>query len=263
MIFLFMSLITLAAEIPGEELWSAQTSTIPEKVTILKSKDTNLKSKSTSATKLTNSNIPKEYILASQRQSTASELVQPQKGSKELFRGVKVGDIVDVTVPHFVISFPDEKSPVIGLVSSGQLSGIRFIGESYLEKNTKRIFINFSRIVIGHQIFEFKGVGVSSEGQPGITGEHHSREAEYFTGDFIASFAAGYFDGLIPRRTNVFGQTEIEPSVDTAVKKGLASGALSTADRFREKLKKVPEFSEVKGPFNLKILILDAPIQTN
>jgi hypothetical protein len=43
------------------------------------------------------------------------------------------------------------------------------------------------------------------------------------------------------------------------VKKGLASGALSTANRFREKLKKVPEFSEIRGPFEIQILILEQP----
>ena len=86
---------------------------------------------------------------------------------------------------------------------------------------------------------------------------------KHFAGDFVASFAAGYFDGLVPRRSNFFGQPEVDSSVDSAVKKGLASGALSTADRFREKLKKVPEFSEIKGPFNLKILILEQVKTTN
>jgi len=120
-------------------------------------------------------------------------------------------------------------------------------------------FPNEITVQLGTQIFDLKGVGVTTEGQPGLSGEYHSPEAEYFTGDFIASFAAGYFDGLVQRRTNAFGQLETDPSVDSAVKKGLASGALSTADRFREKLKKVPEFSEIKGPFDLKILILEQP----
>ena len=62
---------------------------------------------------------------------------------------------------------------------------------------------------------------------------------------------------LLAKVQDEAGQVVEDSSVDTAVKKGLASGALSTADRFREKLKKVPEFSEIKGPFNLKILILD------
>lgn len=291
MILLLIGLFCSAKDLPGEEIWVAPpvvevklpTANVVSPTTVanppaasdpVKSSEATFKSNpvatkkkakrtTTQQSQLVSGNIPNEYLVASARQSTVSELVQPPKGSSELFRGIKVGDILEVSVPHSVIAFPDEKSPVIGSADSGQLSGFKFVGESYLEKNSKRIFINFSRLVIGQQIFDLKGVGVSSEGQPGITGEYHSREAEYFTGDFIASFAAGYFDGLVPRRTNAFGQIETDQSVDSAVKKGLASGALSTAERFKEKLKRVPEFSEIKGPFNLKILVLEQAKTTN
>lgn len=256
MIFQILLSLSFAQDLPGEEIFTSvpavTTTTLPrEKVNpapLVKDRR---------SPKLQSSNLPADYLKPLGRESTASELITPPKGSTEIFRGLKVGDILDVSVPHSVIAFPDEKAPVVSVADHGQLSGFKFIGDSYLEKNSKRIFINFSRLVIGQQIYDMKGVGVSSEGQPGLSGEYHSREAEYFTGDFIASFAAGYFDGLVPRKTNVFGQTETDSSVDSAVKKGLASGALSTADRFREKLKRAPEFSEIKGPFHLKILILD------
>ena len=264
MIFLLLSTLAFAGDIQGEEIWTAPVTAKTEQevsVPVVKKIVTKKKVNSGNGSQVS-ANIPSEY-LSIHRESNNSELIQPPKGSSEVFRGIKVGDILEVKVPHSVVAFPDEKAPVVGTADSGQLSGFRFIGESYLEKNTKRIFINISRIVIGQQIYDVKGVGVSSEGQPGLTGEYHSREAEYFAGDFIASFAAGYFDGLVPRRTNVFGQLETDSSVDNAVKKGLASGALSTADRFREKLKKVPEFSELKGPFNLKILILEQAKTTN
>ena len=207
-------------------------------------------------------NLPSEYGGAT-RQSTQSELVLPPKGAAEILRPIKVGDSIALEVEHSVIAFPDEKAPVIAKIESGPLRGIRFIGESTLEPNTHRIFINFSRVIQNNRIFDFKGIGITAGGQPGFQGEYHSREAEFFGGDFIASFTAGYFDGLVPRHTNAFGQAEIDNTVDAAVKKGLSSGALSTADRFREKLKKVPEFSELKGPFPLKILILDQPKTTN
>lgn len=265
--FLLLTTLAFAGNMQGEEIWTApsrveakseQPAGVPIQKKVSKSKNV-----SKSAITPVSANIPNEYLVASQRESNNSELIQPPKGSNEIFRGIKVGDILEVKVSHSVVAFPDEKAPVVGAAEGSQLSGFRFVGESYLEKNTKRIFINISRIVIGQQIYEVKGVGVSSEGQPGLTGEYHSREAEYFAGDFISSFAAGYFDGLVPRRTNVFGQLETDSSVDSSVKKGLASGALSTADRFREKLKKVPEFSEIKGPFNLKILILEQAKTTN
>jgi len=255
-IILFLIASVFAAELPGEEVFVAprveeskpqkELVKLPRKVEILRHKPQSA-----------NGNLPLEYQAGFGRQSTVSELVVPAKGSIEVFRGMKVGDSFDLYVDHSVIAFPDERAPVVALGQSGSVRGLKFIGESYLEPNSRRIFINFNKVVLGDRIFSVKGVGVASNGQPGINGDYHSREVEYFTGDFIASFAAGYFDGLVPRRTNVFGQVVEDSSVDTAVKKGLSSGALSTADRFREKLKKVPEFSEIKGPFNLKILVLD------
>ena len=259
---LLLSLFAFSAELPGVELYSSPKVNLPqiESKPVEKEKATSVAAKNkTRKNTLSPSgerNIPIEYLKV-KREVNQSELIQPTKGAFELFRGFKIGDIQEVRILHSVIAFSDEKAPVVGVIDDGAQKGLRFIGESYLEKNSKRIFIHFNRLIQNHQIFELKAVGVSTSGQPGLAGEYHSREAEYFTGDFISSFAAGYFDGLIPRRTNAFGQLEQDNSVDSAVKKGLASGSLSTADRFREKLKKAPEFSEIKGPFNLKILILD------
>jgi hypothetical protein len=98
---------------------------------------------------------------------------------------------------------------------------------------------------------------VSEHGQPGLSGEYYSRETEYFAGDFITRLAAGYFDALIPRRTNVFGQTETDATVDNAVKKSLAGASISSSERFRDKLKRVPEFSQLKGPLDIQVMILD------
>ncbi len=255
MMYLFFVAFSFAADLPGEEVFVAPAAEQAKPVTI-PTKTSKKVHGLTVKHQVNQGNLPSEYQIVG-RQSTASELVVPIKGSVEVFRALKVGDSFDLYVDHSVIAFPDEKAPVMAQAQSGSIRGLRFIGESYLEPNSRRIFINFNRVVQGDHIFSLKGVGVASNGQPGLNGEYHSREAEYFTGDFIASFAAGYFDGLVPRKTNVFGQVVEDSSVETAVKKGLSSGALSTADRFREKLKKVPEFSEIKGPFELKILIMD------
>lgn len=275
---LLIAITAQGADLPGEVIYTArQEASAGASAEVPSAKDEDQKNsnimlpqksvskrKTNSVGVITSSaNIPSEYLGNHSRQSTASELIMPPKGSVEVFRSIRVGDGYDLRVEHSVIAFPDEKAPVVAIAKMGSIRGLKFIGESYLEPNTHRIFINFNRVVQGDRVFDLKGVGVSSQGQPGLMGEYHSREAEYFAGDFVSSFVAGYFDGLVPRRTNAFGQLEADSSVDSAVKKGLASGALSTAERFREKLKKVPEFSEIKGPFDLKILILDQAKTTN
>lgn len=252
---LLLAFSAIAADLPGEEIFVSPVTTTTIKSPAPTAKPSSLKMAPQLPKGATN--LPTDYLKPLGRESTASELITPPKGSAEIFRALRVGEEVSVWVNHSVIAFPDEKAPVVAVPSEGKFRGLRFIGQSTLERNTQRIFVEFSRVAIGDQIFNLKGTGVSSEGQPGLIGEYHSREAEYFTGDFISSFVAGYFDGLVPRRTNALGQIETDTSVDSAVKKGLASGALSTADRFREKLKKVPEFSELKGPFPMKILILE------
>lgn len=257
-------LVAFAIDIPGQELYIAQPEPTPEIKTQETQKTVRKKSESIpSDVNGTNRNLPDYYTSGGPKESPVSELVTKPPGSVDIFRALKVGDIIESTVQHSVIAFRDEKAPVLAISETGRYRGLRFIGQSNLEPNSRRIFVTFDRIVVNGQIFKTNAVGVTISGQPGLLGKYYTREEEYFAGDFISSFVAGYFDGLVPRKTNVFGYSETHNSVDSAVKKGLASGALSSAERFREKLKKVPEFSEIKGPFNLKVMILENAISNN
>jgi hypothetical protein len=203
------------------------------------------------------SNLPPAYLASPVRESTQSELVQPPKGIGEALRRLRVGEKLSALVDHSVIAFPDEKSPVVANLTDRKFKGIKLIGESSLEPNSHRVFLNFTKAVVADKVYSILASGLTPGGQPGFMGEYHSREAELFAGDFLASFVAGYFDGTVPRHTNALGQLEVDTSVDSAMKKGLSAGAMSTADGFREKLKKVPEFSEIKGPIEIDILILE------
>jgi hypothetical protein len=278
MILLLLSLTVFARELPGQELYVAPTvqelrdeldgspaahgrpsrsqsgpslSTAPSHPMPLPTKKRNQQTESEA------SNLPRAYSNGSHRESNLSELILPPKGSHDTLKSLKVGDKLEATINHWVIAFSDEKAPVVATLTSRQNKNIKLIGESHLEKNSKRIFIEFTRAVVAGKVYTLKASALTDLGQPGFEGEYHSRELEYFSGDFISSFVAGYFDGLVPRTKNAFGQTEEDTSVDSAMKKGMSKGAMSSADRFREKLKKVPEFSELQGPFDLNILILE------
>lgn len=168
-----------------------------------------------------------------------------------------VGDMFEIQVLHSVLAFPDEKSPILALITSGPIKGAKLVGFSSLEKNSKRILIEFSKVTVGENTYSIKASGLSSLGDTGIYGEHHSQEGSLFAGEFIATFVASYFDNQVPRTNNpIFGVQE-DRSVDSSLKKGVASGAMSTANSLNEKLKKVPEFSEYKGPFNAKVIFLE------
>jgi len=186
-----------------------------------------------------------------------SGVVLPVDTKEEKLLHIRAGDQIEIEILHSIMAFPDEKSPVVGRILEGTLKNAKLFGRAYLEKNSHRIFIEFERVSFNNSTYEMKSHATTKEGQTGFVGEYYSREGEYFAGDFLAAFVAGYFDSQVPRSTNVFGQIQEEKSVDAGFKKGLATGAMSTADRFKEKLKKVPEFSELKGPLSAKLLVLE------
>jgi hypothetical protein len=208
-------------------------------------------------------NLPAAYSVKSRQsiEQISTVTVLPQETLKSVLKLLEVGSDIEIRIGHSVIAFPDEKAPVIASIEEGPLRNWRLIGESRLETNTRRIFIDFKMIVNGGKAYRFKGETLSISRQPGFEGEYHSRETTYFVGDFISSVTSAYFDGLIPRNSNAFGQVQADTSVDSAFKKGLAGGAMSSADRFKEKLKKVPEFSELQGPIRARVLILDKAIE--
>ncbi|HPI40510.1 MAG TPA: hypothetical protein PLJ21_06875 [Pseudobdellovibrionaceae bacterium] len=186
-----------------------------------------------------------------------SKIILSSETKQEKLMSIRTGDTVNIEINHSIIAFPDEKAPVVATIKSGSLIGAKVFGYSTLEKHSKRIFIEFERVSFSGSTYELKGSAITENGTQGFIGEYHSREGEYFAGDFISSFVAAYFDAQVPRSTNVFGQVQEDRSVDSAIKKGVAAGALSSADRFREKLKKTPEFSELQGPIRAQFLVYE------
>lgn len=211
------------------------------------------------------SNLPHYYLSRREpiNQRTESLVVYPTDSLKETLRTLKPGSVLKALVDHSVIAFPDEKSPVVARTLSGLFSGSRLVGFSRLEKNSNRIFIDFE--VISPQgkasSFKFKGSALSETGSNGFEGIHHSKETKYFAGDFISTFIAAYFDSQVPRYLGPFGGQVEDTSLTSATKKAMAASSMASAERFREKLRKVPEFSELKGPLDIQILVLETPTE--
>lgn len=236
---------------PSEPSFAPRTEPKP----IEKRKNTNLLP--TKPREIGASNLPNIYQRSNPSSSEGqkkSQVILPQVQDERLY-SLRAGDEFDVEILHSVIAFSDERAPVVGRIISGAFRGAKILGSSRLEKNSKRVFIEFQRLSLRDSEYEIQGVALTLSGQSGFIGEYHSREAEYFGGEFLSAMTAAFFEGQVPRYTNFLGQTQEDHSMDSAVKKGLAAGAMSTAELFKEKLKKVPEFSEIRGPFRTKILI--------
>jgi hypothetical protein len=183
-----------------------------------------------------------------------SAVILPTETKQEKLLKVRPGDTAQVQITHSIMAFPDETSPVVGVVKSGALRGSKLFGESRLEPNSKRVFVEFQKVSFSDSTYQIKASTLSA----GIKGDYHTNEDSLFAGEFLSAFVAAYFDAQVPRQTNAYGQVIDDRSVDAATKKAMAAGSMSSADRFRQKLKSVPEFSEVKGPFMIDIVFSEA-----
>jgi hypothetical protein len=202
------------------------------------------------------SNLPSYFSNASEHKSEIkTAVILPTDTKQEKLLLVRPGDTARIEITHSILAFPDESAPVVATISSGSLASAKLYGESILEPNSQRIFVEFTRVSFAGSTYEIKAKAITRFGGPGFIGEYHSQEGMFFTGSFLSSFVAAYFDAQVPRTTNAFGQVVDDRSVDAATKKALAAGAMSTADRFRQKLQKVPAFSELKGPISAEIII--------
>ncbi len=202
------------------------------------------------------SNLPKYYkkTYASNEYNTLT----PDENIKSVNLNLSLGDELPAIIKHSIIAFPNEKAPVVAHIYKGQFKGASLIGESIFEDNSKRILVEFKYLKVSDKkIYRINGKTLNSEKQYGIYGEHVTNELEYFSGDLISSMVAAYFDSRVPNNYNLLGQEIKDTSVDSAFKKGLSSGAMASAERFREKLKNASEFIEAKGPLEVKVLITE------
>ncbi len=208
------------------------------------------------------SNLPAYYHnLHLGSDSTESASVYPENTFKEFLSSLKPGTLLKAQILHSVIAFPEEKSPVIALVTEGKWKNSKLIGFSRLESNSKRIFIDFEIIspLLKFHSFTLKAVALTDSGTQGFEGTYHSQEIKYWSSDMISTFISAYFDAQVPRYLSPFGGKVEDNSLDSATKKAFSQSALSSAERFREKLKHTPEFSDLTGPLSIQILILATP----
>lgn len=208
-------------------------------------------------------NLP-SYLRNRKYSNMKSISTQTQIGNttEKILRSAKIGDKYSIRVLHGVLAFPGEKSPVVAVVTQrGSLMGARIVGYSYLEPNSKKVCFNFKTITKSDTTYSFDASGVDGNEQMCIKGRYYSQDTEIFTGAFISSFIGAYFDAKAPSNTNIFGLENKDTRTDIAIKKGLGGAATRSADELFNRIKKSPEFSEVKGPFLMKIIVLSQALE--
>ena len=214
---------------------------------------------------LAGGNLDREILVGSNFTAGDNQVVLPANSKGAKLRSIPMGDIIKADIKESVIAFPDGKAPVRAIVSKGPLKGSVFLGEATLEKNSKRILIEFKKLraVRSDDDYQLIGSVLDPVGVLGLEGMYVSQEKKYFVGELVAAGAAGYADATINRNQNAYGNYVDAPTVDTASKKALGSALSKTAERFGERIKSAPEYSILEGPLEIQILIQEQPAVVN
>lgn len=206
-------------------------------------------------------NLPGYHLNKRRYNSEVNPVLLPQKNQSIANSQILLGEVVKADILESLIAFADSKAPIRAKISSGKLKGSIILGEATLEKNSKRILITFNRLRTfqNSTIWQLNAQALDSDGILGIEGEYISGEAKYFGAEFLAAAAAGYADATVIRETTALGGYVEKPGADTYTKKALASALSKTTDRFSEKFKSAPEYSVLKGPFEIQVVLIEQP----
>lgn len=210
-------------------------------------------------------NLPSYYIGRGHFNVENSPIILPAQKQNIKSNDLLSGEVIVAEVKESLIAFNDAKAPVRAIIKSGKLKDSILIGEATLEKNSKRILIDFKKLRtgFGNQNYEITGYALDKKGILGLEGNLISGEDKYFAAEFLSAAAAGVADASIDRNQNVYGNYVEKPTTDTLAKKALVGALSTTTNHFSEKLKKAPEYSILEGTFEIQILITEQPTLIN
>lgn len=227
-----------------------------EKPKITKQKINNAK---TDKTEASGGNLPTYYLNKPFFAAEASPIVLPSSRQQPKLDAFKVGELFNAEISESLLAFNDSRTAVRAKVKLQNNTDVILLGEASLEKNTKRIYIDFKKLrrPNDNQIWSIQASALDQKGFTGIEGKLYINEDKYFIAQFLSASAAGFSDASINRTQNALGNNVEDKSLDTLGKKALTNALSKTTDLFAEKLKTAPEYSLIEGPIQIQILVTD------
>ena len=209
-------------------------------------------------------NLPIEYSLTRRGVNTgdiSTHIITPKEITGAVLKDIRSGDILNAIITQSIKASPSVPTPIRARVISKTLYNAFFLGNATLDRELKRILISFNKIRLPSSsiTYEVKADVLSPSGQVGLEGEYNSNEGLYFAGELLSAGAAGYTDSTIARQQTIFGNYVDEPSALTSAKKGAATALSKSTERFAEKARSAPEYTEVEGGRLVQIIIETNP----
>lgn len=204
-------------------------------------------------------NLPSYYLTGSRFAADEQNIILPSTKQLVTDGRLRLGEVYEADLKESIIAFAEGKTTIRAILKKGIYKGAVLIGEATLEKNSKRIVIDFkkARFQDSDDSVFVQGIALDSTGLLGLEGKLVSNEAKYMTAEIAAAAAAGAADATINRSQTAFGNYQEQPGSDTIVKKTLVSALTQSATRASEKLRKVDEYVEINAPITIKVLITE------
>ena len=190
-------------------------------------------------------------------QAVGTHSLLPSGKVERFHPSVKVGETITAIIPEGIVAFADSKLPVRARVYDGFLKGGVFLGEATLEKNSKRILVEFKRFIPkgSRDEYSVSGYAIDAGGLIGLEGKYVTNQGKYFAAEFLSAAAAAFVDASISRSQNAFGNYVESPTADTVGKKAAGAAIGKTTERFAEMARAAPAYSVLQGTTTVRVLI--------
>lgn len=252
---------------PGSAVHPKLLSDLPAPSIVQKNKFRSLQSKAVGSVPMQHNrksfytNLPSYYQNVDRSHFASSErVVFVPKSSSPRLPGINTGDLLNAIVEQSLKASPSVPTPIRAILVSGHHKGALLIGEARLDQELKRVLLTFKMLRIGgDRLYTIQASGLSLAGQIGLEGDYHSETGKFFLAELGSATAAAVADSTIQRSQNIQGNWVQEPSLSNSAKQGVVTSLSRTADRMAEKVRAAPEWTEIPGYQEIKIIITEEP----
>jgi hypothetical protein len=190
-------------------------------------------------------------------------VIAVEKPTGALLPGLRPGDLLQALLEQSVKASPGVPTPVRARVTLGRFKNVVLLGAAILDADLKRILLTFDRLRLPRNdaVYSVKATGLAPSGQVGLEGEHHTAQGLYLAGELAAATVGGFADATVSRSQTSTGAYQTEPSLANAGKLGMVQALSKTADRFAERTRNAPEYTEIEAEREIQILIQETPAE--
>ena len=110
--------------------------------------------------------------------------------------------------------------------------------------------------------YALKATGLAASGQVGLEGDYHTQEGLFFAAEILTAGAAGYADATTQRNQTLLGTYQTAPTLANASKQGAVTALSKSAERFAERERTAPEYTEIEGGREIQIILEASPTES-